>query len=69
MIGIAAAEIGATDYESELYKNLHRKYAIVGAVAGLVIGASQEAIRQLKEQRDREERNADRNGKYVKPGN
>ena len=38
-----------------MYKDLEQKYAIVGAVAGLLIGSSQEMIRELK-QRDAEEK-------------
>jgi len=49
------ASLAPTQYKGELYQDLDRKYAIIGTVAGLVLGASQEAIRQLKQQCDREE--------------
>ncbi|AFZ45004.1 hypothetical protein PCC7418_2874 [Halothece sp. PCC 7418] len=42
-------------YTSEVYRDLGRKYAIVGGSFGLLMGLSQESLRQLKQQRDREE--------------
>ncbi|MDY6938221.1 MAG: hypothetical protein SWY16_11190, partial [Cyanobacteriota bacterium] len=54
-IGIAAAEIARTDF----YTDTHTKYAIVGAVAGAIVGASQECVRELKQQSDREEAQSD----------
>lgn len=53
-IGIGAAEIATPNFVSRAYQNPHLKYAIIGAVAGLVVGGSQEAVRQTKKQRDRE---------------
>lgn len=52
MIGVGAAEISQNDFESDIYQNLHTKFALVGAAAGLLIGAGQEAVRELKEQQD-----------------
>jgi hypothetical protein len=37
------------------YQNLDRKYMIGGAVAGALLGASQESIRQLKKETDRQD--------------
>ncbi|MEH2314572.1 MAG: hypothetical protein V7K35_24945 [Nostoc sp.] len=54
-IGFIAADLFPCPYTSQMYKGLDQKYAIVGAVAGLVIGASQEMIRELKQERDAEE--------------
>ncbi len=54
-VGLAAAELAENQYASPIYQNMHRKYAIGGAVLGLLVGAGQESVRQLKEQRDREE--------------
>ncbi|MFL9453998.1 MULTISPECIES: hypothetical protein [Nostocales] len=54
-IGIAIAHLFPCPYTSQIYKDLDRKYAIVGAVAGLLIGSSQEMIRELKQERDEEE--------------
>jgi len=51
ILGIAAAEIGRSGY----YKNAHTRYAGIGVVMGLAIGAAQESIRQLKTQTEREE--------------
>lgn len=50
-LGVAAAEIARTDY----YTHTHMKYAIVGAIAGLTVGAAQECVRELKVQADLEE--------------
>ena len=54
IIGFAAAEISQNEFESPIYQDLPAKFAIAGAVFGVVTGASLESIRQLKEQQDRE---------------
>lgn len=54
-IGLGVAEVAAPRYVSRTYRELPDKYVYVGAVAGLVIGGCQEAVRQLKKQRDEEE--------------
>jgi hypothetical protein len=58
-IGVGAAEIAAPQFVSQTYQNIHTKYAVIGAAAGLLVGGSQEAIRQLKRQRDREDAELD----------
>ncbi|WP_448574128.1 hypothetical protein [Trichothermofontia sp.] len=55
VIGLATARMHHGRFASSLYQDLGRKYAIVGATAGLLVGAGQEAVRQLKYQRDAEE--------------
>jgi uncharacterized membrane protein YgaE (UPF0421/DUF939 family) len=54
-IGFVAANLLPCPYTSQMYQDLDEKYAIVGAVAGLLIGSSQEMIRELKQERDEEE--------------
>jgi uncharacterized membrane protein YgaE (UPF0421/DUF939 family) len=54
-IGFIAANLLPCPYTSQMYKNLDQKYLIVGAVAGLLIGSSQEMIRELKQEQDAEE--------------
>ncbi|MEH2436662.1 MAG: hypothetical protein V7K25_20860 [Nostoc sp.] len=54
-IGFIAASLLPCPYTSQMYQNLEQKYAIVGAVAGLLIGSSQEMIRELKQEQDAEE--------------
>ena len=54
-IGFITASLLPCPYTSQMYQNLEQKYAIVGAVAGLLIGSSQEMIRELKQERDAEE--------------
>ncbi|OKH49704.1 hypothetical protein NIES2101_20750 [Calothrix sp. HK-06] len=54
-IGIVAAKLLPSPYTSSMYRNLDEKYALVGAVVGLLIGSSQEMIRELKQERDEEE--------------
>nr|WP_322708640.1 hypothetical protein [Nostoc sp. ChiSLP03a]MDZ8209740.1 hypothetical protein [Nostoc sp. ChiSLP03a] len=54
-IGFIIANLLPCPYTSQMYKDLEQKYAIVGAVAGLLIGSSQEMIRELKQERDAEE--------------
>jgi uncharacterized membrane protein YgaE (UPF0421/DUF939 family) len=54
-IGFAAAQLFPCPYTSQIYKDLEQKYAIIGAVTGLLIGSSQEMIRELKQERDAQE--------------
>lgn len=54
-IGFVVAYLLPCPYTSQLYQDLEKKYAIIGAVAGLLIGSSQEMIRELKQERDAEE--------------
>jgi hypothetical protein len=60
VLGVAVAHIGQPDfnqlkYESQVYQDLHRKYyVLIGAGLGFTVGASQECVRQLKAQRDKE---------------
>ncbi|MBN3958081.1 hypothetical protein [Nostoc sp. NMS8] len=54
-IGFITANLLPCPYTSQMYKGLEQKYTIVGAVAGLLIGSSQEMIRELKQERDAEE--------------
>ena len=57
IIGIAAAEMSNNKYQSRLYQDIPAKFALVGGVAGFIIGAGQESVRQLKAERDLEEEN------------
>jgi hypothetical protein len=54
VIGLSVAEMSRNEFESSLYRNLHLKLAVVGACAGALVGAGQEAVRELKSQRDHE---------------
>jgi uncharacterized membrane protein YgaE (UPF0421/DUF939 family) len=54
-IGFVIAHLLPCPYTSQIYQDLEQKYAIFGAVAGLLIGSSQEMIRELKQERDAEE--------------
>lgn len=54
-LGLVLATLFSTPYTSKPYRNLERIYIIVGAAGGLILGSSQEAVRQLKEERDAEE--------------
>jgi uncharacterized membrane protein YgaE (UPF0421/DUF939 family) len=54
-VGVVMATMFPTPYTSAAYQDLDQKYAVIGAVAGLALGGSQEALRQLKKQRDEEE--------------
>ncbi|MEH2059992.1 MAG: hypothetical protein V7K97_28320 [Nostoc sp.] len=54
-IGFIIANLFPCPYTSQMYQHLEQKYALVGAVAGLLIGSSQETIRELKQERDAEE--------------
>jgi len=53
-------KIAEPPYESETYQKLRPVYVIVGAVGGTLFGASQEALRQMKDERDEAERARER---------
>lgn len=57
IIGISAVHISNNKYQSEFYQNIEAKFFIIGGVAGFIIGAGQESLRQLKAQQDLEEEN------------
>jgi hypothetical protein len=59
IMGLAIAQIGQKDfnrlhYESQFYDDLNDSYGLIGAGLGFAIGTSQECVRELKKQRDRE---------------
>ncbi|MFB2837696.1 hypothetical protein [Floridanema evergladense] len=55
-IGFAIGGLSRPRFNSQIYRDIHRNYAVVGGVTGLIIGSCQESIRQMKKQRDEEER-------------
>jgi hypothetical protein len=54
-LGLVIVHLAPCPYESEFYKSLKDRYLAIGGVAGLLLGSSLEAVRQLKKERDREE--------------
>jgi hypothetical protein len=54
-LGVATARLTNNRFVSPSYQHLDVKFAIIGAGLGLVVGSSQESIRQLKKQRDLED--------------
>lgn len=54
-LGLGTARMTESKFVSPIYQNLGVKYALVGAGIGLLIGGSQEALRQLKEQNSGDE--------------
>jgi flagellar motor component MotA len=54
-IGFVLANMFPSPYTGKLYQDLDQKYELIGAATGLLLGGSQEALRQLKKQRDEEE--------------
>ena len=52
-IGLVLARIVDSPYSSKHYQNLERTYMIVCGTGGLIVGTTQEALRQLQEERDR----------------
>lgn len=66
--GIVTALLGAgigwvigrafpSPYTAEIYRSLERKYLVVGSTLGFIFGCSQESLRQLKQQSDRQQVN------------
>jgi hypothetical protein len=61
IIGLGAAQLGQRDfkhlrYEGKAYQNLYRNYMLIGAGLGFATGFGQACIRELKVQRDQEEK-------------
>jgi hypothetical protein len=54
-LGLITLALAPVPYSGKLYKDLQSTYTIIGGIAGLLIGASQETVRQLKKERDDEE--------------
>ena len=54
-LGLAIANMVQSPYTSSPYQGLAQKYMIIGGVSGLLLGSSQEALRQMKQQRDEQE--------------
>ena len=52
-IGLVLARIIGSPYSSKRYQNLDRTYMIICGAGGLIVGTTQEALRQLQEERDR----------------
>lgn len=59
VIGLVLAKIVESPFTSQTYQRqrLERIYMLVCGTGGLLVGTTQEALRQLQEQRDREENN------------
>jgi uncharacterized protein YacL len=58
-IGLVLAKIVSSPFNSRPYRHLARTYMAVCGTGGLLVGASQEALRQLQEKRDREEKDSE----------
>ncbi|EDX83780.1 hypothetical protein S7335_1477 [Synechococcus sp. PCC 7335] len=54
-IGLVLSRIVETPYTSANYQRLGRIYMLVCGTGGFVVGTTQEALRQMQAQRDREE--------------
>ena len=52
-IGLVLARIVDSPYSSKHYQNLERTYMLICGTGGLIVGTTQEALRQLQSERDR----------------
>lgn len=55
-IGLVLAKIVESPFTSRHYQQLERIYMLVCGTGGLLVGTTQEALRQLQEKRDLEEK-------------
>jgi hypothetical protein len=55
VFGLIASEAMNPPYESDVYRSIHQNYVVAGAVIGLTVGMSQECVRQLKHQQEKEQ--------------
>ncbi|MFM7426347.1 MAG: hypothetical protein ACKO7W_15360 [Elainella sp.] len=54
-LGMVLSALLPSPYRSGLYREQRPGYIAIGAAGGLLVGLSQEAIRQLKQRQDDEE--------------
>ena len=52
-LGLVLARIIDSPYSSKNHQNLERTYMIICGTGGLIVGTTQEALRQLQSERDR----------------
>jgi zinc transporter ZupT len=57
-LGLILATLLPTPYRGGLYHDQKPGFTLIGAAGGFLFGVSTEALRQLKEQRDREEKDS-----------
>ncbi len=57
-LGAILADLMPTPYRSGLYLDQKPGYMLIGATGGFLFGVGIEALRELKEQRDREEKDS-----------
>jgi len=53
-LGVILVALLPTPYTGGLYREQKSGYKLAGAVGGVVIGISQEAVRQLKQKQDQD---------------
>ncbi|HEY9640234.1 MAG TPA: hypothetical protein V6C57_07110 [Coleofasciculaceae cyanobacterium] len=53
-LGIILTALLPTPYTGGLYREQRHGFIILGTIGGLIVGISQEAIRQLKDKQDQE---------------
>jgi len=66
-LGLVMLSLAPSPYSSDLYRNLKQDYLIIGGVIGLLFGAGQETVRQLKQQCDEADAIADQHEQALKP--
>lgn len=54
-IGLVLAKIVESPYSSKNYQNLEQTYMLICGTGGLIVGTTQEALRQLQARQDLEE--------------
>jgi len=54
-LSLVILQMAPMPYASSMYRNLKRNYLIIGGITGLLLGSSQETIRQLKRKCDQDE--------------
>jgi len=61
MVGLAATKIGQPDfnrlkYPTDVYSKIYKNFMWIGAGVGATVGIAQECLRELKQERDEEEK-------------